>query len=39
MMAVDVDTTESFEAGKPHLLFDGDYGAWYDVASDGQGFV
>ena len=47
MMAVPVDTTAGFSAGKPHELFRGDYltsfggyvRANYDVSSDGQRFL
>ena len=47
MMAVPVDTTADFSAGKPHELFKGDYDpshggyvrANYDVSPDGQRFL
>ncbi len=47
MMAVPVDTTAGFSAGKPHELFRGDYlPSWsgyvranYDVSPDGQRFL
>ena len=47
MMAVDVTSQPSFSAGKPHMLFEGQYFAsdWplistaYDVSSDGQRFL
>ena len=44
MWAVDVTTEGDFEAGKPRMLFKGNYGAWgplrsYDVAPDGQAFL
>jgi hypothetical protein len=43
-MAVDIDTKQGFNAGKPHLLFEGPYAVnnpmrGYDVAPDGQHFV
>lgn len=44
-MAVDVQTAPDFEAGKPRLLFEGNY-AWqsewfrnYDISADGTRFV
>ena len=45
MMAVDVTTEPSFNAGTPRLLFEGRYGrdsfdrTYYDVTPDGQRFV
>jgi eukaryotic-like serine/threonine-protein kinase len=45
MMAVDIATQPSFAAGKPRMLFEGQYGsapvpiANYDVAPDGQSFL
>jgi serine/threonine-protein kinase len=47
MMAVDVATQPSFSAGKPRLLFEGQYfmsvwpllGTAYDVSADGQRFL
>ena len=47
MMALDVATQPSFSAGKPHMLFEGQYLAndWpqvsttYDVSADGQRFL
>jgi hypothetical protein len=47
MMAVDVDTAAGFAAGKPRLLFEGDFEqthlgyvrANYDVSPDGQRFL
>ena len=41
--AVAIDTTSGFQAGKPEVLFTGDYGLGlarsYDVTSDGQRFI
>jgi Tol biopolymer transport system component/tRNA A-37 threonylcarbamoyl transferase component Bud32 len=47
MMAVDVATQPSFSAGKPHMLFEGQYlttdwpliSTAYDVSADGQRFL
>ena len=45
MMAVEVTTQLSFSAGKPHVLFEGQYmsmrqtNAVYDVSPDGQRFL
>jgi Tol biopolymer transport system component len=39
MMVVDIQTEPTFTAGKPRLLFEGQYGAWWDVAPDGQRFL
>jgi len=47
MMALDVATQPSFSAGKPHMLFEGQYftsdwpliGTAYDVSADGQRFL
>jgi serine/threonine-protein kinase len=47
MIAVETTSTPSFSAGKPHVLFEGDYlsasypqlGSDYDVSSDGQKFL
>jgi len=44
MMAVDIDMRKGFEAGKPHLLFEGPYSLnspmrGYDVTPDGEHFV
>jgi len=47
MMAVDVNTQSGFSAGKPRVLFEGDYfasvfpltGTAYDVSGDGQRFL
>jgi eukaryotic-like serine/threonine-protein kinase len=39
MIAVDVRTTPDFRAGAPKLLFEGHYGAAYDVAADGKRFL
>ena len=39
MIAVDVDTTSGFSAGKSRVLFDGSYLGGYDVSPDGQGFL
>jgi Tol biopolymer transport system component len=47
MMAVDTTVTPGFVAGKPHVLFEGEYGASvfpltgvaYDVTADGQQFI
>ena len=45
MMAVDVDIEDAFNAGKPNLLFTGDFvvdnsgHAGYDVMPDGSGFL
>jgi eukaryotic-like serine/threonine-protein kinase len=45
MMAVDIATQPSFGAGKPHMLFHGDYVPtaikmpYYDVSPDGQHFL
>jgi Tol biopolymer transport system component len=38
MMVVDIQTEPTFTAGKPRLLFEGQYGGW-DVAPDGQRFL
>jgi len=44
MMAVDIDTGKGFQAGKPHLLFEGPYAInspmrGYDVTPDASRFV
>ena len=47
MIAVETTSTPSFSAGKPHVLFEGDYlsasypqlGSDYDVSSDGLKFL
>ena len=47
MMAVEVDTQPSFAAGKPRVLFEGQYerpgrplsGITFDVSPDGQRFL
>jgi serine/threonine protein kinase/Tol biopolymer transport system component len=44
IMAVDVDTTSGFSAGKPRMLFEGPYlpgggFPFYDVSPDGQRFL
>jgi hypothetical protein len=39
MMAVDIQTEPSFTAGRPRLLFEGQYEDWWDVAADGQRFL
>ena len=45
MMVVDYQTQPTFSAGKPRLLFEGNYianngaGAYYSVAPDGQRFL
>jgi Tol biopolymer transport system component len=44
MMAVDIDTRKGFNAGKPHLLFEGRFSInnpmrGYDVTPDGEHFV
>ncbi len=44
LMAVDVTMQPAFRAGKPRLLFEGQYLGWadwtnYDVSTDGQRFV
>jgi hypothetical protein len=46
-MAVPVETAGTFSAGRPHMLFEGHYGARvfpqvgsaYDVSPDGQRFL
>jgi eukaryotic-like serine/threonine-protein kinase len=38
MMAVDIKTEPTFTAGKPRLLFEGQFEASYDVSQDGQRF-
>jgi predicted Ser/Thr protein kinase len=39
MMAVDVQTSPVFRAGTPKVLFQGNYGSFYDVAPDGKRFL
>ena len=44
MMAVGVSTDPTFNAGRPHLLFQGPYWSYtalnnYDVSPDGQTFL
>ena len=39
MMAVDIQTEPTFTAGKPRLLFEGQYADYWDVAPDGQRFL
>jgi len=44
MMAVEITTEPSFQAGTPRMLFEGDYErgnneAYYDVSHDGQRFL
>jgi Tol biopolymer transport system component len=39
MMAVDIQTSPSFTAGKPKMLFEGPYSNGYDVAPDGKRFL
>jgi hypothetical protein len=39
MMAVQIETSPSFRAGVPKLLFEGRYGFGYDVAPDGKRFL
>ena len=39
MMAVDIQTEPTFTAGKPRLLFEGQYLDYWDVAPDGQRFL
>ena len=39
VIAVDVDTTSGFSAGKSRVLFDGSYLGGYDVSPDGQRFL
>ena len=39
MMAVDIKTEPTFTAGKPRLLFEGQFIANYDVSPDGQRFL
>jgi serine/threonine-protein kinase len=39
MMAVDTQSTPAFHAGAPKLLFEGRYGAGFDVTPDGKHFL
>jgi eukaryotic-like serine/threonine-protein kinase len=39
LMVVKIDTTRDFRAGAPRELFEGPFGAGYDVLANGQGFV
>ena len=44
LMAVDIDTSKGFNAGRSHVLFDGSYQRTepvrnYDVSPDGQRFI
>jgi hypothetical protein len=38
LMAVDVQTSPTFSAGRPKALFEGSYGS-YDITPDGQRFL
>jgi serine/threonine-protein kinase len=39
VMAVDVEASTGFSAGKPKVLFEGVYGAGWDVSPDGRRFL
>jgi hypothetical protein len=39
LMAVEIDPGPTFRAGKPRLLFEGNYESGYDVAPDGKRFM
>ncbi|HEV2349761.1 MAG TPA: protein kinase [Terriglobia bacterium] len=39
MMAVAVSTGPALKLGEPHVLFEGDFSNWYDVAPDGRRFL
>src|SRR5271170_1910937 len=39
VMAVDIKTSPEFAAGKPKVLFEGNYGDKFDVSPDGSRFL